>query len=72
MGYSSCGHKELNTTEHTRTHTHTHTHTHERLASFPPERKGDAIFICSFTCSFTYGSCIFQSYHSQDWLFPWI
>jgi len=23
MGYSSCGHKELNTTEYTRAHTHT-------------------------------------------------
>ena len=35
-GYSPWGHKELDTTEHTRayTHTHMHAHTHTHISSF--------------------------------------
>ena len=33
VGYSPCGHKELNKTEKTYTHTHTHTHTHYHISA---------------------------------------
>ena len=29
VGYSPCGHKQLDMTEHTHTYMHTHTHTHK-------------------------------------------
>ena len=53
MGYSSPGHKELNTTERARgrAHTHTHTHTHGSPVFHQNEKVMPFLFVRSLALS---------------------
>ena len=46
VGYSTWGHKELDTTEQLSTHTHTHTHTHVGVMGL--QRVTSAFYLFAF------------------------
>ena len=52
MGYSSCSHKESDTTERTRTHTHTHTHTKGSPIFHQNKKVMPFLFVRSLVLSF--------------------